>query len=353
MSTQDCRKDVFVLSARNRYGEETMPSDTFTQYPHVDNLEADSPVFNLPQVVITEKIHGSSMRLGVIDGVLRIGGRRLEFTDIRPDTKEGLGFVSWVLDQGLDTRCVQAFTGHNVILYGEWHGSGTPSKGWPQIQKGIRYLGGNDFRIFDIKIDGHYIDQEQLAAWANKVDLHTMPVLYRGEPSQAQFDALIDTISRLGQEHGIDDPGNTLEGLIIRPPTMQWDARGNPVMAKYKIGKWAERASAQRHPKTPKKKRAPACAAAQEFVADFVIDTRLDHVLDQLRQEGIAITHQTLGEILKRMGQDVKREGAKALDHAGLEWKDVSPLVTTATKKLYLAYLRSCTAERCGHPETA
>lgn len=318
----------------------SMGQDTFTQYPHLENLDEMPAMFAVPEVIATEKVHGSSMRIGLFDGAIRLGGRRLEFTDLRRDTKEGLGFVSWVLTTGLDQRCREAFAGHNVLLYGEWHGSGTPAQGWPQVQKGIRYCAGNNFRVFDVKVDGRYLPFDEIATWAAKVELKTMPVLFRGPPTQAAFDALIDTMSRVGAEHGIVDPENTLEGLVIRPPQLQWDDRGQVLMAKYKVGKWAERASRQRHPRQPKqvKEIAPGAPA---FAEEFVTSMRLDHILDQLRQEGLPVDHTATGEVLKRMGQDIKREGAQALFDGNLAWKDVSPFVTQRSKALFVAWLKT------------
>ena len=316
-----------------------MTADPFTKYPHIENIDEVPAIFELPEVLVTETVHGSAMRIGLIDSRLRIGGRRLEFSDIRPESKDGQGFVSWVLDTGLDRRIEAAFAGRDVIFYGEWHGSGTPSKGWPQIQKGIRYLKGNDFRVFDVRLDGAYLPQDEVPAWAAKVGLKTMPVLYRGKPDGQLFNSLIDSLSRVGFENGIDDPENTIEGIVIRPPAMQWDARGNPVMAKYKVGKWAERASQTKHPRTLPKER-PVIPGAKEFAHEFATPMRLAHVLDGLREEGIPIDVASLGEVMKRMGQDIKREGAKALADAGLDWKDVSPFVTHLTKNLFSRYLK-------------
>lgn len=312
-----------------------MTKDKFTQYPHIENIEEVPEVFELSEVIVTEKVHGSAARIGVIDGRLRLGGRKLEFTDIRPDTREGLCFIQWVLDTGLDKKVIEAFSGHDVILYGEWHGSGTPKKGWPQVQKGIRYINGNDLRIFDVKVDGKYVPQDEVASWAAKVGLKTMPILYRGKPDMKIFDSLIDTMSRVGEENGIVDPENTIEGIVIRPPEFVWDEKRRPIMAKYKIGKWAERASAQKHPKTLPKERV-VIPGASEFAKEFVTEMRLEHILDQLREAGIPIDKSSLGEVMKRMGQDIKREGIGALGDAKLEWKDVSPFVTRLTKELFL-----------------
>lgn len=319
---------------------EPMTRDKFTQYPHIENIEEVAALFNLPEVIATEKVHGSAMRIGLVDGVVRMGGRRLEFTDLRPESKDGQGFVSWVCDTGLDQKMRMTYQGHDVILYGEWHGSGTPAKGWPQIQKGIRYCKGNDFRLFDVKVDGKYIAQDAVPEWAAKVNLRTMPILYRGRPDQAAFDALIDTMSRVGTENGIVDETNTLEGIVIRPPHPMWDDQGNMVIAKYKVGKWAERASQQRHPRQSKKPRKAAPPSAHAFAEEFVTTTRLEHVLDQLREANAPIAVAAMGEVMKRMGQDVKREGAGALERAALEWKVVSPFVSDRTKKLFLEHLK-------------
>ena len=315
-----------------------MNANRFTQYPHIENIEEVPKLFGLPEVVVTEKVHGSGMRIGVLDGALHIGGRKLEFTDISPTTREGLCFIQWVLDSGLDKKVRGVGQGRDIIYYGEWHGSGTPKKNWPRIQKGIRYINGNDFRIFDVKVDGKYVSFDDIAGWAEKIGLKTMPVLYRGKPDQKIFDSLIDTMSRVGEENGIVDPGNTLEGLVIRPPVLLWDEERSPIMAKYKIGKWAERASQQRHPKTQPKERL-VIPGAEAFAKEFVTATRLDHILDQLRQEGIAVDATATGEIMKRMGQDIKREGHHTLEEAHLEWKEVSPSVTKFTKQMVMEYL--------------
>lgn len=310
----------------------------FTQYPHMENLDEMPEVLNLPEVIVTEKVHGSGMRIAVIDGELHIGGRKLEFTDIRPDTREGLCFIQWVLDTGLDKRMIEAFSGQDVILYGEWHGSGTPKKNWPQVQKGIKYIKGNDFRVFDVKVDGRYVPQDDVASWAARVGLKTMPVLYRGKPGNEIFHSLIDTMSRVGEENGIVDPENTIEGIVIRPPEFLWDEKGRPIMAKLKIGKWAERASEQKRPKMQPKPRA-IIPGAVEFAREFVTEARLGHVLDQLREEGKPADRTSMGDVMRLMGQDVKREGAAALERSNLEWKDVSPHVTRMTKEIFLKYL--------------
>lgn len=314
--------------------------DKFTQYPHINNIEDVSQIYDLPEIIITEKVHGSSMRLGLIDGAVRFGGRRLEFEKISPESKDGQGFVSWVLDTGLDERVAEVFAGHDVILFGEWHGSGTPKKGWPRIQKGIRYIDGNDFRVFDIKYDGKYLSQDEIAKCAAQVGLKTMPVLYRGKPDKAVFNSLIDTMSKLGEENGIVDPQNTIEGIVIRPPEFLWADNRDPILAKYKVGKWAERASAQTRPKTPKQPRVEI-PGAKEFAEEFVTDTRLEHVLDQLREANLPISQTSMGEVMKRMGQDIKREGEGALADANLEWKDVSQYVTKLTKEIFLRFLKT------------
>jgi len=43
-----------------------------------------------------------------------------------------------------------------------------------------------------------------------------------------------------------------------------------------------------------------------------------------------------MGDVMRLMGQDVKREGANALERSSLEWKDVSQFVTKFTKELFL-----------------
>jgi hypothetical protein len=241
-----------------------------------------------------------------------------------------------VLDTGMDKKMVETFKDVDVVLYGEWHGSGTPKKNWPQVQKGITYIKGNDLRIFDAKVNGKYIPFDEIKTWAAKVGLKTMPVLYRGRPDNDRFYSLVDSMSKVGEENGIVDKENTIEGIVIRPPELVWDEKGNVIMAKLKIGKWAERASQQKNPNQMKAKPKEVIPGAEEFAKEFVTDTRMDHVLDQLREEGKPLDKSSMGDVMRLMGQDVKREGAKALEETNLEWKDVSQFVTRFTKELFL-----------------
>jgi hypothetical protein len=121
---------------------------------------------------------------------------------------------------------------------------------------------------------------------------------------------------------------------------MQWNEDRSPVMAKYKVGKWAERASQSKHANRTPPKEKPLIPGAKEFAEEFVTLVRLEHVVDQLREANIPIDLKALGEVMKGMGQDVKREGANALAAAGLEWKDVSPFITHLTKTLFSGYLK-------------
>lgn len=290
-----------------------------------------------PEVVCTEKIHGTNARVGLVDGVLRIGGRNQEHTnDLQGDSV--MGFVRWVRESGLEERLRKTFPADSaVIFFGEWFGS--------NIQKGINYGKEKQFRVFDVKFNGKYSNWDDTVFLSQQVGLSTVPLLYRGVPKMSIFEGLLDIQSNVAQELGVETTNNLHEGIVIKPTNMVInDQTGEWMIAKYKPARWSERKSEQ----TGEKKVLPAESFA--FVAEFVTETRLEHVLDHLRDAGVATDDiKATPHVIKEMSIDVHTEAQpeiQKLAEAEIEWKSLSKLVAQRTSVLYREYLHKKLLEK-------
>ncbi len=312
---------------------DTQDSNNFTKYQHLESLTRPEMqnILLQPEVVCTEKIHGTNARVGLVDGVLRIGGRNQDHTnDLQGDSV--MGFVKWVRESGLEQRLRDNFSAASqIIFFGEWFGS--------SIQKGINYGKEKQFRVFDVKFEGRYADWDEVVWFCNQVDLSTVPLLYRGVPKMSEFEALLDIQSAVAKELGVETSNNLHEGIVIKPTKMAInDQTGEWLIAKYKPARWSER-----HSEKEKKDFKPVPAESYKFVEEFVTSTRLEHVLDHLRDANIPIDDiKSMPHILKEMSLDIYREAApeiEVLQKNGIEWKTLSKLVAGRTSVLFREHL--------------
>jgi len=111
----------------------------------------------------------------------------------------------------------QTFGNKEVILFGEGFGE--------KIQKGEAY-GKIDFILFDVFIDGYWLERANIEGIAEKFEIKIVPVIIYGTLPQAV--ALIESkpMSLL--------KGETLEGVVGRPIIQMFNRNGERIIVKIK-----------------------------------------------------------------------------------------------------------------------
>lgn len=112
----------------------------------------------------------------------------------------------------------------NVIVYGETYGSTIQDKAGKLYFDGF----GVGFRVFDIKVNGYWLEPDDIADVASKLGFE-MPTCF-GKMTIAEAEDMVkagfkDTIA----EHDLD-----AEGLVGRPLTQFFNKKGERVMVKVK-----------------------------------------------------------------------------------------------------------------------
>ena len=274
---------------------------TFSKWTEIESIFRLKEILSVGEVVATEKIHGTSMRIGCIEGVIRVGGRNEEFDFALSNPGTGMGFMGWLRGTSIPVKIkeVAAELEKDIIFYGEWHGVG--------IQKGIRYFAQEKgFRIFGLRINEDLQDWDKVAEFSAKIGVPTVPVLYRGAPNMEVFDRFRLVPSVVAKENGVDVSDNIVEGIVISAVPMQRIGQ-SWLIAKHKNPKFAERASEKKAPE-------PIGEGVMEngsyFVNEFWTAQRLEHVLTYLREKGIDIASPTaIGQAIRGMFDDVMKEG--------------------------------------------
>lgn len=323
---------------------------TFSKWTNIRGLVRASEILSLAyvrEIVATEKIHGTSVRFGVVNGVFRVGGRHEEFDFIASKARAGFGFLGWLRERPELIQKVKDLAmelGQDVVIYGEWYGEG--------IQKGIKYLqAGRDFRLFGMQLGECLQDYDVVMRLGEQIGVRTAPVLYRGVPDREVFDQLRLAPSVVAQENGVNLKNNLVEGVVISAIPMQRIGRNWPI-AKYKNPRFAERSSEQesKQPKVPKGTIEDA-VLAEQFVEEFWTLPRLVHILTYFGEKDSNFDLQSpsleiVSPAIKSMFEDVMKEGEP-------EWRAlpreaqrlVGKLHPARTRELLETYWRELTCE--------
>lgn len=201
------------------------------KYTDIDNLRNMKNAFHPGElVVITEKVHGTSVRVSLLDTRkprMDFKSKFMRFFKIKnrteiveefvcgshnvqrdiPDNPAEIPYTYPLTIPGTQKLLKfikDEYKAKQVILYGEVFG--------PSIQKlhyGIKK--GYGFQAFDIKIDGKYLDSTIFFAVCQDFGVPTVPVLYSGKYDTEMVKELAEGQSTLpGANH-------IREGVIVKP----------------------------------------------------------------------------------------------------------------------------------------
>lgn len=201
---------------------DTLPNHPlFQKYTDIENMRHFPLIIaEGEEVIMTEKIHGTNVRVGMIDGELMIGShhQRKKIPEdyasswfSYPLTIEG---VRHVLDMLVGPDGKQP---KQVILYGETYG---------KVQKLQYGESGLAFRAFDLLVDGKYVDYDTFSSTCEAFSIPTAPPLYRGPFSLDLARHFSEGKTTIGGDH-------IREGTVVKPVAERYDPKIGRVVLKY------------------------------------------------------------------------------------------------------------------------
>jgi RNA ligase (TIGR02306 family) len=216
----------YVPPMRPNSGDAERDHPAFPRYTEIENLR------NLPdvlqegeEVVVTEKIHGTNCRVGLVEGELMCGSHSLRRK--LPRLEDGAldeeaartHLYAYPLTLPQVRSFLSASNARSVVLYGEVYGRVQSLKyGLPN---------GLGFRAFDLMLDGRYVDKEQFLRLMGTHGIEVAPVLYRGPYSLEQVRGLAEGRSTMpGADH-------IREGVVVTPLRERTDPAVGRVILKY------------------------------------------------------------------------------------------------------------------------
>ena len=199
----------------------------FMPYPSLTQFRTKY-VNNYDEVVASEKIHGANVQLEVRTNggdapVIRFGKR----SGWVGEDEKFFGYQKIVTQYREQLfRATNELVGydhdsHLVRFFGEIYGGvyNKVCKG-PKVQRGVDYSPETELAIFDVVVDGNWLDWDNVIDICKRHALPTPPEIYRGTLTQflKVFDVEKFSSCVAKNLHGLEDiPPCDAEGVVIRP----------------------------------------------------------------------------------------------------------------------------------------
>lgn len=243
--------------------------------------------------VAREKIHGANFSFLTKDGANVVPAKRSG--EILPgESFYGCETVVAKYLESVRNIWQELFVGGDyddvleIQVFGELAGNG--------VQKDVDY-GEKDFYVFDIRVNGQYLDDRQVSSLARKHGMRMAPLLGYGtfeELKQLPLtfesvvlfsanklingdDEVVHTITEAA-----DDAENIAEGYVLKPVHTQWMSNGSRVAIKCKTSKFSEKKNKQANAfKAPVALSDADKAQLDEYVT-YLTENRVKNVLSKI-----------------------------------------------------------------------
>ncbi len=209
---------------RATVGDAECDHPLFPRYTDIENMRSYPAVLSDgEEVIATEKIHGTNVRIGIIqeqgEYVRMAGSRTLRRKQPETDFRHNIYWFPFSIDAVDSAIAALALGGaRQVVLYGEVFG--------PKVQSYDYGTKGLSFRAFDLMIDGVFIDAALFVQWCEANAIDYAPILYKGPFSINAIQNVSNGVSIVGGSHG-------REGVVVRPWTERDDPAIGRVILKY------------------------------------------------------------------------------------------------------------------------
>jgi ATP-dependent RNA circularization protein (DNA/RNA ligase family) len=166
--------------------------------------------------IFTEKIDGTNIRI-------HWDGHKVEFGGRTDRASIPTHLLSKLIDifhnNETEELFEQTFGEKEVILFGEGYGI--------KIQNGANYRPDVGFILFDVMVNGHYLDRENVEGIAQAFGLDVVPIVLRGTIEEAVAFVKSAPNSTIGTAK--------MEGLVGRPSVEMYESGGKRLIVKIKV----------------------------------------------------------------------------------------------------------------------
>lgn len=249
-------------------------------------------------VEVTEKIDGSAISFGVVDGELRMRSKNceLDLFDPNPLFANAVSYITRMFEEG---KLGGAYPDEEVVYYAEWlqkpkHNSLTYER-----------TPLNGLALYGCVVNQSYVEYDILAEMAEYIGIDAVPLIYSGKiDSKDQVLAMLERESYLGSS-----PGQHIEGVVIKRFGMEYEYMGkfHEVMA----GKYVSEKFKEVHNKNWKSENTGK-GKLQTLMDSYRTDARWYKAIQHLRDEGVIPdddrSPKDIGALIRAIREDILEE---------------------------------------------
>jgi len=171
-------------------------------------------------VRITEKIHGTNSRVGLVDGKWMCGTHRTNRKECDIHGRRSLYWQPMTVPMQEMLSSIHSKHGatmafDSVVVYGEIFGNKVQ-----QMDYGVN--GAMGYRVFDIAVGGEYLNWEEVKWFCDYHGIPTVPLLYDGPFKHELVDELMNGPTTVCGEGEIKCSFKGREGIVITPLEEQY-----------------------------------------------------------------------------------------------------------------------------------
>jgi RNA ligase (TIGR02306 family) len=224
---------------KNVDGDQETDHPLFISYCNIENFRNFPDIFEEgEEVVALEKVEGTNSRVGLVQVYFAdVGDIKVEYMIGSHNTRrkstlpsEKMNLYEFPLGSLSIKRALRDIMmirdAKAVIFFGEIFGAGVPNGA-----KSMRYgRKDKDYCLFDIYVDGNYLDWDDLRVCATEYNLPLAPILYRGPFSRDVLEKYANQPTAL-----MDENPHLSEGVTIRPiKERRYSKNNRRLILKYK-----------------------------------------------------------------------------------------------------------------------
>lgn len=255
--------------------------------------------------VATEKVHGANYAFH-FDGTELKVAKRTAFIE------EGEKFYDHIPVKERYTQAIYkmwkalSFDGINgpksLVVYGELFGGnyGGVTTGSSKVQKEVDYLHYQDFIMFDIVVNGRFMDWDFVVDMGRRFEIPVVPEIGRGTFHQ-MLELNNHFVTVVPEMYGLDPLADNIgEGLVIRPIDSRFLIDGKRVIIKSKNAKFSEKKDrADTKPKPKVVMSLGECIVLDE-ICKYLNENRINAVVSKIG----TVTGKEFGKVLGMFVQD-------------------------------------------------
>ena len=260
------------------------------------------------KIIVEEKTDGSLFRIYIDNNQMFFGSKSVDFIEIPPDK-----MFLMIVDKSKENLKSIDFKNHVVTIFGEYIMK--PRHNTLCYEKTPK----NNLVVFDINLDGNWLDYENKKNYAELLGFDVAPLLFRGEGkklTKEKIEELLKIQSFLGK--------TTIEGIVIKNYERPYNLIKYPYLnGKFMVGKYVNEEFKELNKENWKQIKK---GVVETLIESLRNENRWKKSLQHLKEQGkLENSPRDIADIIREVIKDVEEEEGENIKNLLFEhyWREI------------------------------